>query len=159
MSETKHQPNEGSRLIGAARNFHLGAIAQGVPHWGPVGSLRSWSSLHCRHRLQILTAETTIIWKFHTIYLLILDQYYIYMYVSRWGAKRPISWLSRRPMTGATYATDYFEWQVSRVNMKDSFNIVIPVRQRNNEAAYSFSGVRVCVSVNNSRKTARQKLM
>ena len=52
---------------GDARNFHLGAIAQGVwgteiPQWGP-GRPRNW--INCRHCLQILTAETIKIWRFH----------------------------------------------------------------------------------------------
>jgi len=60
---------------GRATIFHL--------LWGAYGGRPPKAETVCRHCLQILTTETVKIWKFRTIYLLILDQY-----VSLWRDKR-----------------------------------------------------------------------
>ena len=77
--------------------FILGAVTQGVwrtevpsgvqglsPGRGFGGRSPPEAKTVCRHRLEILTAETIKIWKFHTIRLPILDRY-----VSRWGLSDP----------------------------------------------------------------------
>ena len=61
------------------------------------GTLSPEAEAVCRHCLQILTAETIKIRKFHSIHLLIFDQYVLW-----WGVKRHFGGLAPSPPSDAT---------------------------------------------------------